>query len=485
LVDVRSSKPDAAWIFYSWQSDLDHKTNWNFIEECLRRATKAIRNDDSVLVEPVIDRDTRGVAGSPDIGATIFAKIETSTAFVCDVSCINRDKEGRPTPNPNVLVELGYAAKALGWDRIILVLNEACGPIEDLPFDLRVKRTIKYRLAPGDAKAQVRSDLAKTLEVAIRTILSTPFKQKEDVLTVLDTAVLGVASGTRDAGARVRDYMQWLAQEIDSLKPRRDAGVQDKPEDQGLVEAIQSSLALVEGFAKLGDVIARHGAQEPVLSLMSGFEEILGAYDMPPTHVGGSWKETDFDFQRFIGHELFITLAAILLRSDRLELLREILRVDLYVVTIRGRSTKPWSALYEHCELLDDVRKRRLNLKFYSVRAELLKERHSSGELGKLVPFEAFIEADYLLYLASDPRPQANSGWYPLTLMYIDHHAPAFLVRAEKRAYAERLIAAFQLADIEVFRERYVERSMKIARMFPLGAIRHWSQVDPAQFASR
>ena len=170
--DLRASKPDAAWIFYSWQSDLDHKTNWNFIEECLRRATKAIRSDDSVQVEPVLDRDTQGVAGSPDIGATIFAKIASSTAFVCDVSCINRSAGGRPTPNPNVLIELGYAASALGWDRIVLVLNEAFGPVGDLPFDLRVKRTLRYMLASGDAKADVRADLAKRLEGAIRSILA-------------------------------------------------------------------------------------------------------------------------------------------------------------------------------------------------------------------------------------------------------------------------------------------------------------------------
>jgi hypothetical protein len=483
--DVRASKPDAAWIFYSWQSDLDHKTNWNFIEECLRRATKAIQNDDSILVEPVIDRDTRGVAGSPDIGATIFAKIETSAAFVCDVSCINRDKGGRPAPNPNVLVELGYAAKALGWDRIILVLNEAFGPVEDLPFDLRVKRTIKYRLASGDAKAQVRSDLAKTLEVAIRTILSTPIKPNEEIPTVLDTAVAGVTSSAADAGARIRDYMRWLAQEIDGLKPKRDAEPHGKPEDEVLVEAIRSSLPLVEGFAKLADAIARHNAREPALSLMSSFEGVLGSYDMPTTHNGGSWRESDFDFQRFVGHELFVTLAATLLHGDRLELLREILRVDLYVSTIRGRGLKPWSALYEYCRLLDDVRKKRLNLNFYSVRAELLKERHSSGDLGKLVPFDAFVEADYFLYLASDLKPQSEDAWHPLTLMYIGYHAPAFLARAEKRTYAERLIAAFQLTDIDTFRARYAERSRSIAKMFPTGAIRDLGQMDPTWFATR
>jgi hypothetical protein len=65
-------------IFYSWQSDLANATNRGFIEKALENAAKFIRNDDSIKVEPVIDRDTKDVPGSPDIAHTIFDKIEPS-----------------------------------------------------------------------------------------------------------------------------------------------------------------------------------------------------------------------------------------------------------------------------------------------------------------------------------------------------------------------------------------------------------------------
>jgi len=474
--DLRASNPDAAWIFYSWQSDLDGKTNRNFIEECLRRATKTIRNDDSVLVDPVIDRDTRGVAGAPDIGATIFAKIETSTAFVCDVSCINRDKGGRPTPNPNVLVELGYAAKALGWDRIILILNETYGPVEDLPFDLRVKRTIRYRFAPGDAKAESRTELAKALEVGIRAILAlTPIKRSSDTL---DNAIAGVAEASADVGARIRDYMRWLMSELDTLKPKRENDSEQKAADEVLCDAIRLSLPLVEGFVTLADVVARHGSQDAALSMMTGFEDVLSSYDMPPNH-SGSWSETDFDFQRFVGHELFVAFIMTLLRWDRLELLGRVLHHDLYPTTALGRRIKSWSALYQPCRALDDARKKRLNLNFYSVRAEFLRERHSSGNLGKSAPFEAFVEADFFLYLRSD------DAWRPITAMYIGSHEPSFLARAAKRTYAERLVPALGLTDIEAFRDRCVERNQNLPKLFPTSAIHHLRQIDPTQFATR
>ncbi len=76
-------------VFYSWQSDLPNGTKCSFIEAALRKAAEEVANDDTVDVEPVIDRDTAGIAGSPDISSTIFAKIREAHVFVADVSIIN------------------------------------------------------------------------------------------------------------------------------------------------------------------------------------------------------------------------------------------------------------------------------------------------------------------------------------------------------------------------------------------------------------
>ena len=107
-----------AHIFYSWQSDAPSRTNRNFIESALNTALKKLQREGDPDVEPALDRDTQNTAGTPDIALTIFNKIDQSEVFVCDASIINRqaiDEFGaRPTPNPNVLIELGYAAKSLG-----------------------------------------------------------------------------------------------------------------------------------------------------------------------------------------------------------------------------------------------------------------------------------------------------------------------------------------------------------------------------------
>jgi len=176
-------------VFYSWQSDLHNSIKRGFIQDALERAAKAIRQDDSIKVEPVIDRDTAGVPGSPDIANTIFEKIEGSQVFACDVSIINGDDKARPTPNPNVLIELGYSYKALTSERILMIMNTAFGEPKLLPFDLSKKRVITYQLAPKEeAKAAVRKELVQKLENALRTIVS----RMDDVL------VRGEISGDKE-----------------------------------------------------------------------------------------------------------------------------------------------------------------------------------------------------------------------------------------------------------------------------------------------
>lgn len=160
-------------VFYSWQSDLPNSTNRSFIQKALEEAAKSIRSDDSIEIDPVIDRDTAGVPGSPDIANTIFSKIDGSDIFACDVSIINQGDNSRPTPNPNVLIELGYALKELKSKRIIMIMNTDSGGPELLPFDLSKKRVSTYCINENNEnKSKERKKLTQILDNAIRTILS-------------------------------------------------------------------------------------------------------------------------------------------------------------------------------------------------------------------------------------------------------------------------------------------------------------------------
>ena len=76
-----------------------------------------------------------------DIAATILRKVERSAVFVADVTTVARPDKGWALQNPNVLIELGFAMKALTPERVVLVANEALGfKPKGLPFDIHHRR---------------------------------------------------------------------------------------------------------------------------------------------------------------------------------------------------------------------------------------------------------------------------------------------------------------------------------------------------------
>ncbi|WP_108775276.1 hypothetical protein [Lactimicrobium massiliense] len=144
-----------AKIFYSWQSDLSSNKTRRFIQECIDAAIGKLAY---YVVSAERDNDTAGITGSPDIVHTIFAKIEECDFFVADVSIVGSYEKRVPnipnqsaiaprvqyTPNPNVLIEMGYAARLLGWNRVILLMNTDYGLPDKLPFDLGHLRITTY-----------------------------------------------------------------------------------------------------------------------------------------------------------------------------------------------------------------------------------------------------------------------------------------------------------------------------------------------------
>lgn len=153
-------------VFYSWQSSLPNKTNRNLIKDSLEKALKEINKELSVDERIELDSDTKNTVGSPDIVHTIMNKIDNSDIFIADVSIIKGT-----TPNPNVMLELGYALKTLGDKKIIMLFNDAFGNTKDLPFDLGFKRQMIYSCTENDNIPEVRIKLISNLKNALTAIL--------------------------------------------------------------------------------------------------------------------------------------------------------------------------------------------------------------------------------------------------------------------------------------------------------------------------
>jgi hypothetical protein len=159
-------------IFYSWQSDLPSNETRGLIQDGIAAAVKMLR--DTVEIEA--DRDTKGEYGSPDIVQTIFSKIDECDIFIADVSVVNKyhsvNDEGEVEepvklgPNPNVMLELGYAASVVGWDNVICVIDTDYGSPDDLPFDLAHRRLTPYSLkdmSKADVRKYIRDIISDTV----------------------------------------------------------------------------------------------------------------------------------------------------------------------------------------------------------------------------------------------------------------------------------------------------------------------------------
>lgn len=164
-------------IFYSWQSDLPGKDTRNIIGDSIDATVKFMAN--TITIIP--DRDTRDRTGSPNIEQTIFDKIDDCDLFIGDISIVTSyiDKDGntKHSPNPNVLIELGYAVKVLGWGNVICFLNTDFGEEKLLPFDLNHHRVTGYSLK-GKEKAEVKRNLRDIISATVKTLMERGVRPK-------------------------------------------------------------------------------------------------------------------------------------------------------------------------------------------------------------------------------------------------------------------------------------------------------------------
>lgn len=167
-----SRLPKDFCIFFCWQDHLEPKIHRFLIRDALNAAIGRVQDElppeaDCILRQ---DSDTMNWAGSVDIANAILGKISASTIVIGDVTPTMIDVEkNRFYPNPNVLLELGYAARALGWNRVVCLFNKAnCDP-EQLPFDIRHRRLTAYCCKDISEKKKAAIEVESILFNALRT----------------------------------------------------------------------------------------------------------------------------------------------------------------------------------------------------------------------------------------------------------------------------------------------------------------------------
>lgn len=146
-------------LFFSWQSD-DNKTR-KIISDAITKAVNDIQVYHNYSIK--VEESTSNVPGAPQIVSTILDKIDSCDIFIADITPVcsypkplgNGQVLTKQVPNPNVLMELGYAMSAVGMDYTICVAHQGGWNSNDLPFDINHNRVYQFTTSNCDLSNQI------------------------------------------------------------------------------------------------------------------------------------------------------------------------------------------------------------------------------------------------------------------------------------------------------------------------------------------
>lgn len=172
-------------VFYAWQSDTPLLYNKTLIRTALEAAAKRINDQRKFSsLRVVIDSDTQNVLGSPHVSDTILKKIAKADVFVPDLTFVARTDVGKLIPNPNVMIEWGYALRALTSAAMLPVMNIHYGLAEHLPFDMHhLRHPVQFDLGPvatnGERRSR-RAALADELTEILKLMVAAGAKKAQE-----------------------------------------------------------------------------------------------------------------------------------------------------------------------------------------------------------------------------------------------------------------------------------------------------------------
>lgn len=145
-------------IFYSWQSD--DKESSKTLGLALENTVEELNQ---IGIKIIIQHSTLGEPGMPSIDQAILRKIDACDLFIADVTPVtaydktlgNRLSVRKEVPNPNVLLELGYAMSALGVEYVIVAAHQGKWIPQNMPFDINHHAIYSFNSSNCDLTARI------------------------------------------------------------------------------------------------------------------------------------------------------------------------------------------------------------------------------------------------------------------------------------------------------------------------------------------
>jgi hypothetical protein len=158
ILDI--NRKDQILLFWAWQAD--YKTSRNQIASVLKTVCEQINKSDEIFLPLIISTAVDLGDGAVRIDAELLRKIMICDLFVGDITPI-LIQDDNLYPNPNVLIESGYALASKAPHQIMLIENKR-NPVEidgytgnsnlKYPFDIDAVHRIAY-VEPKDLKKRL------------------------------------------------------------------------------------------------------------------------------------------------------------------------------------------------------------------------------------------------------------------------------------------------------------------------------------------
>lgn len=238
------------------------------------------------------------------------------------------------------------------------------------------------------------------------------------------------------------------------LEPPTEAASFDNVIVQSIDEFIPYRNQIIEITRAIAQYTPTQGYGEKLHKFL---ENIIPCMSRP--EEAGQWNEFQSDNLKFIVHELFLYVIAILLDSDRFEIVDHLLVTPYYVP---GRSeygrdaAVTFGEFRKHMRSLE-YRNQRMEMRRLSVRADML----SSRSAGSGVDFRSIMQAEFVLFLRSWLNHDRYASWWPESLLYATNAYGPFekFARSESQKYFDRFKSALgvpsvaELAELLAFLE--------------------------------
>jgi hypothetical protein len=237
--------------------------------------------------------------------------------------------------------------------------------------------------------------------------------------------------------------------------------------DDAVVKSIEEFLPFRNEAIQLFTTVAQFSPTPEVMQRTHRFFESLIPYMQRPAHVSQS-DEWGFDNFKFLIHELFLYVVAILIKHERFQQANQLLSQQYYLPGNSDYGRDVMVNFIVFCQNMRSLahRNQRLKLNRLSVRADILEQRSK----GSGVEFRDLMQTDFVLFMRAErDNKDSSSGWWPDTLVYVGRFHSAFEIfaRSVSRTYFDRvkcLLAIDQVSDLSEQLEGYKADSGRLPR---------------------